>query len=135
MKKFLLFICILFSANFAAAGNDFWNETYRITNLDVLNQRIENLKNENSRYDELNENYFYDCSAINDNNSYILRFTVWKKNEKFKNSEIVEELKIIIHSSLLKELSFRKNIKVLIELFGGPEGDDLTETLFDGYLN
>lgn len=117
---------------------NFWLKTYNITNLDVLNQRIENLKNEKFRYDDVYKNqekYFYDCNIVQVQDNYELKFIVWKRDNKCEDSEIIYGLKdIIVKAVLLKEESFRKNIKVRIELYSGSEGDDLEKVLFDGYV-
>lgn len=152
MKKFLLsfvLLCVIltiYAVNISeynksqATTNknlkNFWSKPYNITNLDILNQRIENLKNENFRYESLNaEKYFYDCAIIKDSGEYILRFTVWKKDKTCTESDIIYGInEIIVKDVLLKENSFRENIKVLIELFGGNEGDNLEKVLFNDYV-
>ena len=118
--------------------NNFWSESYNITNLDILNQRIENLKNENFRYEDLYKDYqkyFYDCVVIKDNGEYILRFTVWKKDKTCTEKEIIYGInEIVVKHVLLTEENFRKNIKVLIELFGVSAGDDLEKVLYNDYV-
>ena len=51
---------------FAGDNSSFLNEPYTLTNLQVLEQRIENLKNDNYRHEDLpalpSDDYFYDVT-------------------------------------------------------------------------
>ena len=117
---------------FAGDNSSFLNEPYTLTNLQVLEQRIENLKNDNYRHEDLpalpSDDYFYDVTLrLNEKDTlkvalmnidgryqggYYLEFTVWKRNEKVKNSSILAGVKQDARN-LLREPSFRKNVKVV----------------------
>ena len=137
MKIFLLISALLLFETSVFANDNFWKQSYKVTNMDILSQRIEFLINENHRNSQTNadEKFFYDCRIICDNEKYYLDFLVWKNDPTCNDSEIVERLlNTYAKYILLKEPDFKKNIKVKIELFGGSNGDDLIKVLYDGFV-
>lgn len=119
------------------SNEQFWKSSYNLTNMDILRQRIENLLNENYRYEDLYKNtvpYFYDVRVVEDNSLYFVEFNVWKQNEKCKE-EILSGIFNTVKFQLLKENEFRKNIKVSINLYSGLEGDDFVGNLYYDYVH
>lgn len=137
MKKFYIYILFLFLFLMlslpSALASDFWQETYQVKNIDVLQQRIHNLKDDNFKYDELYKlNYFYDVDVITENNNYTLRFNVWAKNKNASKNDIIKDLIFTADNILLKEQSFKDHIRIKIEFYS--EDNQYIKSLYDDFI-